>query len=180
MENFIEGALELIFSFIKHKPKKRPNVELKEEFIVSYNKVSTLIILTLLFLAGTSFLALSFFMPHDTNILFYIFSSLFFIIFFLYLFIFSIRCTVTTAKILKTTLFFFKKEISWNTILCVRTIENEDIGSITIALYNYNKICVLDVSTDMENAWHIVKMAESKNIEIREEKNITIKQMKRL
>lgn len=39
---------------------------------------------------------------------------------------------------------------------------------------------VLDVSSEMQNVWYIVKIAQEKRIEIREEKNLTIKQVKRL
>ena len=46
--------------------------------------------------------------------------------------------------------------------------------------YNNDKKCVLDFSSEMENVWHIVKMAEFKNIEIRNEKNLSIKQIRRL
>ena len=39
MEHLIEAALELVFSFIKVSPKKRPDIELKTEFTVCYDKI---------------------------------------------------------------------------------------------------------------------------------------------
>lgn len=180
MEHFIEGILELLFGLVKKSPEKRPDIELKNKFTVCHNKVSSVIILTLLFLGSVLFLALSFFMVDDTRILFYIFSSLFVILFILFIFMFSIKCDVTLEGIQKTTLFFFKKEILWDSVFCVRVMEKDDESDIMIALYNYEKNCILDISTNMENAWFIVKMAEIKNIEIREEKNLTIKQIRKL
>ena len=117
---------------------------------------------------------------NDTRILFYIFVALFFILFLLYLFLFSIRYDVTTEQIQETSCFFLRKAIKWNDISCVRTIEKEDDSNLIIALYNRNGNCVADISTDMKNAWYIVAMAEHKNIEIREEKKLTIKQIKKL
>ena len=72
-----------------------------------------------------------------------------------------------------------KKSISWGDLICVRKCETTGEKNVIIALYNKEK-CVLDVSTEMENAWYIIKMAEHKNIEVREEKDLTVKQMRHL
>ena len=40
--------------------------------------------------------------------------------------------------------------------------------------------CVIDLSTDMENVWYIVKMAEVKNITVKHEKNLSLKQISHL
>ncbi len=180
MEHFIELTLELLFSFARKKQKKCPNIELNNEFTVSYNKIASIIILSVLFLAATLFFALSFFINNDTRILFYIFFALLLLVFLLFFYLFSVKYYVTHEKIQKIQFFFFKKEILWNDIICIRTIENDNDSNIIIALYNFDKICVSDISTDMDNAWYIIKMAEFKNIEIREEKNLTLKQIKKL
>ena len=80
------------------------------------------------------------------------------------MFLFSIKYDVDNEKIAKTTLLFFKKQILWNEISCVRIIEKDDDSNVIIALYNNDKKCVLDFLSEMENVWHIVKMAEFKNI----------------
>lgn len=180
MEHIVEAVMELLFGFFKKKPGACPQVELKEEFLVHYQKSTSLISLTVCFLGSVLFFVLSFFVDSDTKILFYIFSSLFIIVCFLFLFLFSTRCRVTTEKLEKTVLFFFKKNILWKDISCLRIIEKDDESSLTFALYNYDKCCVLDLFSDMENAWHIVEMAKAKGIEIRNEKNLTVKQMKKL
>jgi len=180
LEYFIEGVLELLFSIAKKKPEKKPDIELKNKFIVYYNKTLSAITLLVLFLGGILFSIFSFFVDSDTRILFYIFVALFFILFLLFLFLFSIRYNVSSEQIRIISCFFFKKEIMWNDISCVRTIEKEDDSNLIIALYNQDGNCVADISTDMENAWYIVEMAQHKNIEIREEKDLTIKQIKKL
>ncbi len=179
MEHIIEGILEFLFSFAKKKTEERPCMELQETFTVRHNKTASRIVLLVLLLAVVVFLVLSCIVDNDTRILFYVFCALFAILFFLYLFLFSIKCDVTSERIQRTTL-FSKKEIPWSTIVCVRIVEQDGDSNHIIALYDHNKTCVADVSTDMENAWYIVKLAESKNIEIREEKNLTIRQLKRL
>ena len=180
MEHFIEAALELLFGLFKSEHKEQPDVDLKNEFKVYYNKTASVIFLSILFLGCALFLAASFFVGSDTKILFYIFSAPLFICFGLNLFLFSIKYDVNNEKIAKTTLLFFKKQILWDEICCVRIIEKDDDSNVIIALYNNDKKCVLDFLSEMENVWHIVKMAEFKNIEIRNEKNLSIKQIRRL
>lgn len=180
MEHFIEGILELLFSFVKSKPDKRPALELNNRFVVRYNKTTGIITLLLLFLAGIAFLGFSFVLDNDGKALFIIFSVLLFLTFFLSCFLFSFKYYVTPETIQKTMLFVFKKTILWKDIICVRTIEKSDENEVTIALYDQDGKCVLDIGTNMENAWYIVKMAQYKNIEVREEKDLTLKQMRYL
>ncbi len=180
VEHFIEAVAELLFGFVKSKPDKRPTIELKNRFVISYDKTTSIILLLLLFLAGTAFLVFSFVTDKDTKILFIIFSGLFFLVFFLFSFVFSFKYYVTPETIQKTVLFAFKKIILWEDIICVRIIEKSDEREVTIALYNKDKKCVSDIGTNMENAWRIVDMAEYKNIEIRKEKDLTIEQIQKL
>lgn len=180
MEHFIEGILEFLFSFIKNTPQKRPAVEYRNNFIVHYNKTASIIKLSLLLLGGSALLIVSFFMDHDTKAMFLVFFTLFLMLFFLFLFLFSVKYCITPESIRRTMLFLPEKKVLWNDITCVRTIEKTDDSNVTIALYNQEKKCVLDLSTDMENAWYIVEMAKHKNIEIREEKDLTVKQIRSL
>ena len=62
----------------------------------------------------------------------------------------------------------------------MRVVEQTNEKSVIIALYNQTGKCVIDFNTDMENAWYIVKMAEQKEIEIKNEKDLTIKQLAHL
>ncbi len=180
MEHFIEGALELLFGLFKQKPEQRPAVELKNEFTVRYNKWASVVTLTLLFAGCALFFILSFFMEQDTQILFYVLSILFLMVLLIDVYLFSVRCDVTTERVIKTSLFVFQKEILWDAIICVRIIEKDDESAVTIALYNQEGKCVLDIGTNMENAWYLVEMAQSKKIEIRKEKDLTLKQISRL
>ena len=43
MEHFIEAALELLFGLFKSEYKEQPDVELKNEFKVYYNKTASVI-----------------------------------------------------------------------------------------------------------------------------------------
>ncbi len=180
MEHFIEGFLELLFSFAKSKPKKRPTLEQKNDFVVHYNKVASIISLPPSFLAGTAFLGFSFIMDNDTKVLFIIFSVLFFLTFFLFSFLFSIKYYINKKEIVKQTLFFFKKTILWEDIICLRIIEKTDESEVTIALYGKDKKLALDVSSQMENAWYLVNMAETKQIEVKKEKDLSLKQLSKL
>ena len=49
-----------------------------------------------------------------------------------------------------------------------------------IAIYNEEGKCVIDVNTDMDNAWYVVKMAEVKGITIKGEKDLSLKQISHL
>lgn len=180
MEHFVEGVLELLFSFVKTKPEKCPKLDHKDTFIIQYNKTASFIILLLLFAVGIVFLGLFFLMDGDEKYLFIFFSAMFFLLLCLSVFLFSIKCCVTSEKIRKTGLFLFEKVVLWQNVVCVRKIEKTDESSVLIALYNQEGKCVLDISSDMQNAWQIIKMAEEKNIEILEEKYLSLKQISRL
>ena len=49
-----------------------------------------------------------------------------------------------------------------------------------LGIYSKNKKCVYDTSSNYENAWQLVKMAEQKSIKIRKEKDLSIKQIHNL
>ena len=116
----------------------------------------------------------------DTRILFFVFIVLFAFIALFSIDALSFRCFVNEQNVTASSFFMFKKSISWEDIICVRKCETTEEKSVWIVLYGKDKKRVLDISTEMENAWYIVKMAEFKNIEIREEKDLTIKQMRHI
>ena len=49
-----------------------------------------------------------------------------------------------------------------------------------MSLYQKDGKLSLDASTKFTNTWYLVKMAEDKGIEIREEKDLSLKQIKHL
>ncbi len=180
MEYFIEGVLELLFGMAKDQPDTMPEIEYKDNFIIQYNKSASFIILLLIFTGSITFFILSLFMNGDTKILFIIFCILLCVLFLLYGFLFSCKYNITSKKIEKMFLFLLKKEILWQNIICAKIIEETDERNVIIALYGKDGKCVVDVSTEMENSWYIIKMAEQKNIEIRNEKDLSLKQISKL
>ena len=179
MEIIFEILLELILEGFKAKPQERPQViESKETFTIHPSRKRKRIFLSLFACLTLLFLALSTIVNSDTAILFYIFGGLCFIIFVLDLFLFSYHYNVTTQKVEQTRLFTTKKTVFWQNVICVRIIYQED--DFLIALYQKDKRLAFTVSTKLENAWYLVKMAEDKGIEIREERRLSLKQIKHL
>lgn len=181
MEHFIEGILELLFNRIsKESPEKMPEIQYQENFVIKISRRKWVlnVVASLLLIAIFVGLWLIFNIDKDTKILFCIFIVLGAIIFLFALIAASYKCTVTTEKLTLRLLFIVKRSFEWNDIVCLRIIESSDEKSVIIALYNKEKKCVYDVSTGMQNVWYLVKMAEYKGIEIRKEKDLTIKQIR--
>ena len=59
----------------------------------------------------------------------------------------------------------------------MRVVEETNEKNVIIALYDQTSKCVIDFNTDIENVWYIVKMAERKSINIKHEKDLSIKQL---
>ena len=112
--------------------------------------------------------------------MFAVFVGLGIILFALSLFAFSFKCDIDDTKISRSFFWMFRKKTKWQDILCVRVVEQTNEKSVIIALYNQTGKCVIDFNTDMENAWYVVKMAEQKGIEVRNEKDLTLKQLAHL
>ena len=181
MEHFIEGILELLFNRIsKESPEKIPEIQYRENYIIksSRRKIVLNTVASLLLIALFVGFWLIFNVDKDTKILFLIFILLGLIILSFTLSVASYKCTVTPEKLTLRLLFFIKKSIVWKDIICLRIIEMSDEKNVIIALYNKEKKCVYDVATGMQNVWYLVKMAEYKGIEIRKEKDLTIKQIR--
>lgn len=120
------------------------------------------------------------FIKHETRYLFAVFVGLGIILFALSLFEFSFKCDIDDTKISRSFFWLFQRKIKWQDIFCVRVVEQTNEKSVIIALYNQTGKCVIDFNTDMENAWYVVKMAEQKGIEVRNEKDLTLKQLAHL
>lgn len=178
MENLIEGVLELLFGRTNHKPDKMPEIKYTDNFVVKNNtgKIAMQVIASLVF--TVVFAILYHFVDKDTQILYLIFIILILFILFFSVSALFYRCKVTPEKISQKII--FEKTVYWKDIICVRKCETTNDKNVIIALYNSDGKCVFDVSSEMHNAWYIVKMAEHKNIEIREEKDLSLKQIKRL
>ena len=180
MEHFVELILELLFGLAKDAPDKKPEIEYVDNFIVKHPRKKTIarICATLIIVALFSILWI--FIKHETRYLFAVFVGLGIILFALSLFAFSFKCDIDDTKISRSFFWMFQKKIKWQDILCVRAVEQTNEKSVIIALYNQTGKCVIDFNTDMENAWYVVKMAEQKGIEVRNEKDLTLKQLAHL
>lgn len=180
MEIIAEIVLEILFECIKKKPEKRPELESKDVFTIHPSKKRKTFFLSFYGLLTALFLFLSLLVDPDTAVLFYVLSALLFIIFCLSLYLFGTRYEVNTETIEKSTLFFSRKTVLWQDIICVRIITQGDDDDIIIALYQKDGKLSLDASTKLKNTWQLVKMAEDKGIEIREEKDLSLKKIKHL
>ena len=92
----------------------------------------------------------------------------------------SFRCLVTEEYIKSSHWGLFVKHINWCKVSCIKVIEQTGEKSVIIAIYNDEGKCVIDLNTDMNNVWYIVKMAETKRIIIKQEKDLSLKQISRL
>ena len=180
MEHFVELILELLFGLAKDTPDKKPEIEYVGHFIVKHPRKKTIARICATFTMVAIFSILWIFIKHETRILFAVFVGLGIILFALSLFAFSFKCDIDDTKISRSFFWLFKKKIKWQDILCVRVVEQTNEKSVIIALYNQMGKCVIDFNTDMENAWYVVKMAEQKEIELKNEKDLTFKQLAHL
>ena len=180
MGHFVEFVLELLFGLAKDIPDKKPEMEYIDHFIVKHPRGKTVsrICATLIIVVVFSFLWIL--IKHETRCLFAIFVGLGIILFALSLFAFSFKCDIDDTEISRSSFWLFQKKIKWQDILCVRVVEQTNEKGVIIALYNQTGKCVIDFNTDMENVWYIVKMAEQQEIEIRNEKDLTLKQLAHL
>lgn len=175
MEPFIEVVLELFFGLFKQKPEQMPDIEYKPAFTVEYNskRMWILMIPGLVLVIGALIMA-------------YIGNGIGFalllgipgmILLLVFVYMLSYKCVVDEKRLVLCRIFFLKKVVLWKDILCLRVIEKKDEASVTIALYTYDKKCAIDLESSMENFWEVVRMAEEKMIEIKKEKDLSIKEI---
>lgn len=181
MEHFIEIIAESIFGLAKETPDKMPeDMMYQPNFIVRHPMKKTLARTVASLIVGGVFSLVCLFMDIDTRILYIAFVILFGSVFFLSLIALSFRCCVSERCIKKSYWGLFGKAMEWHRVSCVRVIEKTDEKSVIIAIYNEDGKCVIDVNTDMDNAWYVVKMAEVKGITIKREKDLSLKQISHL
>lgn len=180
MEHLFEFIFELLFGFAKGTPDVMPNLEYKDNFTVKYSTKRMALRICATMLIMTTFTVLSIFIKHETRILYAIFAVLGAILFTLAIIDSSFSCSVSEEAMISSRFHITKRRITWDSISCIRVVEATYEKTVIIALYDLNGKCCIDLNTDMENAWYIVKMAKDKTIEIREEKNLTMKQLKQL
>ena len=180
MEHLVELIFELLFGIAKDTPDKKPEIEYVDHFIVKHPRKKTIarICATFIIIAVFSFLWI--FIKHETRILFAVFVGFGIILFALSFYAFSFKCDIDDTKISRSFFGLFQKKTNWQDIICVRVVEQTNEKSVIIALYNQTGKCVIDFNTDMENAWYVVKMAEQKRIELKNEKDLTLKQLSHL
>ncbi len=75
---------------------------------------------------------------------------------------------------------FKRKTYSWSDILCIRKVETTNQRSLTIAFYDKSGKMIFYCDTNMKNAWYLLKMSQVKCIEIREAKDLSLKQLMHL
>lgn len=115
----------------------------------------------------------------QTRYLFVVFSLLGGIL--LVLFSLSFECTVDEYAIRYAYYgVLFKKEIKWQDVLCVRTVERHHEKDVTVVLYDNDGNGIATFSSEMENVWYVVKMAEHQGIEVKKEKDLTLNEIRRL
>lgn len=181
LEHFLEIVAELLFGFAKSSPDKMPDdITYKPTFIVKHPEKKNIarIFATLVIIVVFSLLWII--IKHETRYLFAIFVVLGSVLLVLSLISFSFRCSVTETSLESSYWGLLKKCIPWSDVRCVRVVEKTDEKSVIIAVYNESGKCIIDLNTDMENAWYVVKMAEEKNITIKQEKDLSLKQISHL
>ena len=181
MEHFFEFIAELLFGLAKSKPDQMPSdISYNPIFLIRHpaKKILARVFATIIVIGVFSLLWI--FVDNDTRLLFIIFIILLGILLILTLIVFSFRCYVTEQHIKKSYWGLFSKYIEWDKVSCIRVVEKTDEKSVIIAIYNDDGKCVIDLNTDMENVWYIVKMAEVKNITVKHEKDLSLKQISHL
>ena len=181
MEHFFELVAELIFGFAKYSPDKMPDdITYKPNFIVKHPTKKNIARILATLIIVIAFLLLWIIVKHETRYLFAIFVILGFALLVLSLFSFSFHCCVTESFLESSFWGLFKKKLQWSNVQCIRVVEKTDEKDVIIAIYDESGKCIIDLNTDMDNAWYIVKMAEEKNIIIKLEKDLSLKQISHL
>ncbi len=139
MQHFIEGILELIFGLAKDSPENMPEIEYKNSFMVknTNKKMIMRIIASLLVAVALSVGCL--FVDPDTRMLFFVFIVLLAFIALFSIDALSFRCFVNEQTLTASSFFMFKKNFSWEDIICVRKCETTDEKSVWIVLYGKDK-----------------------------------------
>ena len=181
MEHFVEVIMELLFSLHKDTPDKMPeDIAYNPCFVVGLStKKIVFKILTTLILICVPVLLLR--VVHgNTRLLFIALIILLSIALIFILTGVSFRCFVSEQYIHKSHWGMFRKHLEWSSVSCIRIVEKTNEHYVIIAIYNENGKCIIDLDSELDNAWYVVKMAEVKNIEVKHEKDLSLKQISQL
>ena len=158
-----------------------PDIVYAERFTVKYPRERIMTRITVASVATAVFALLWLCIEGATRYLFTIFTVLSAILLLLFLFCLSFECSVTDSMIRYAYCgFLFKKEILWDSVRCVRIVERNHEKDVSIILYDRCGQETVDFHSEMENAWFIVKAAEHRGIEIRKERDLSLKELRRL
>ena len=166
MGHFIEFVMEALLGLVKDSPEEMPEIEYREHFWVQHPRKKTLADICASLVFVVVFALLWILIEHETRFLFLELAVLGIFILTFAVEALSYKCCVDEIKILRTTLWLFKKKVQWSDVSCVRVLEKTKEKKVTVCLYNTNGKLIIDFHTGMENAWYVVKMAEQKGIQI--------------
>ena len=181
MEHFFEVCIELLFGLVKNKPDKMPdNTSCEPRFCVKYSTTVMVILVSIILIIITVFSLIMIIVDADTQALFLVFIIVLSCALFFTLVSFSFRYLFTEEYIQKSHFGLCRKHIEWCRVSCIRVVEQTDAKNVIIAIYDEEGKCFIDIDSDMDNAWNVVKMAEVKNIVIKHEKDLSLKQLSHL
>ncbi len=177
MEYLAEAVLEVLFSLVRGNPAAMPDITYKEQFTVHYNKkkIGREALFSLFFILIFSVLAILF-RQDEICILYVIFVAIGVILFGLTAYLASFSCSVTPKELLIRRL-FRKKSIPWSEVAYVKRVYHSDDGSEILVLYRADGRCLIDFTSDIDQVWYVLKMAEQKALEIREAWNLSIREI---
>ena len=172
---------ELFFGFSKHTPDEMPDIEYASCFTIKYPAKKAVMRICIAAVITLVFSVLWILIKDQTRYLFVVFSLLGGILLVLSLFSLSFECTVDEYAIRYAYYgVLFKKEIKWQDVLCVRTVERHHEKDVTVVLYDNDGNGIATFSSEMENVWYVVKMAEHQGIEVKKEKDLTLNEIRHL
>ncbi len=162
---FIGGALELICKS-KIKKESMPDIPYQKSFTVQFKRGE--ILLKVILSLGCMILlvlAIAFFNMEMLMILLGVtlltLSTLLFT-----LDAISYRCYVTEASMHQQKFWLIRKTVKWDTVAYIQQDEDlEDSSKAYFSLCNADGRPLISFSTRAKNAWHVIRMANAKNIE---------------
>ncbi len=180
MGKFFELIFEFLFTRAKDVPEEMPEIEYIENSIIKYPRKKTAAKTCATLILIGIFTLLWIFIKHETRFLFSAFVGLGIILLVLSMYSFSFKCKINGTEIFRSSFWIFKKKVLWRDVSRVRVLETTNKKTVTIALYDTDGRWMIDFTTDMENAWYAVKMAERKDIKIQKERDVPISKLGRL
>ncbi len=169
MEELIEAALEFVFSLFGVKHAEMPEVDYKDSFIIKYSTKRLVIQTCVISLFIVAFIVVFILMQDDTRFLFIIFSVCLLILLIINVINLLYRCMVNEEGFKISYCGRLSRYVSWQEVLCVLIKQKNERIEVDIEVLDCNGRCIFDFSSNMQNAWYAVKMAEDKGLEVRHE-----------